>query len=71
MRVKPTSVDFSNVAVLDVSATRINVTNVVLDNPSQDIAAVLLTSSGLTAQRSYIVYNQSAATGYIGFSAEL
>jgi len=71
MRVTPTSVDFSNLAVLDVGASRINVTAVALDNPSADIASVSLTSSGLTTQRSYVLYNQSAATGYIGFSAEL
>jgi len=71
MRVTPTSVDFSNLAVLDVGASRINVTAVALDNPSPDIASVSLTSSGLTTQRSYVLYNQSTATGYIGFSAEL
>jgi hypothetical protein len=71
MRVTPTSVDFSNLAVLDVGASRINVTAVALDNPSPDIASVSLTSSGLTTQRTYVLYNQSAATGYIGFSAEL
>jgi hypothetical protein len=71
MRVTPTSVDFSNLAVLDIGASRINVTAVALDNPSPDIASVSLTSSGLTTQRNYVLYNQSAATGYIGFSAEL
>jgi hypothetical protein len=71
MRVKPSSVDFANLAILDVVGSRINVSAVTLDNPSPDIAAVLLTSSGLTSLRSYILYNQSAATGFIGFSAEL
>jgi hypothetical protein len=71
MRVTPTAVDFSNLAVLDIGASRINVTAVALDNPSPDIASVSLTSSGLTTQRNYVLYNQSAATGYIGFSAEL
>jgi hypothetical protein len=71
MRVTPTSVDFSNLAVLDIGASRINVTAVALDNPSPDIASVSLTSSGLTTQRNYVLYNQSAATGFIGFSAEL
>jgi hypothetical protein len=71
MRVTPTSVDFSNLAVLDIGASRINVSAVALDNPSPDIASVSLTSSGLTTQRNYVLYNQSAATGYIGFSAEL
>ena len=71
MRVKPTSLDFSNLAILDVAASRTNVTAVVLDDPSTEIAGVILTSSGLTIQRSYLLYNQSAATGYVGFSAEL
>jgi hypothetical protein len=71
MRVAPTSVDFSSLAVLDVTTSRISVTAVALDNPSPNIGSVSLTSSGLTAQRSYILYNQSAATGFIGFSAEL
>jgi len=71
MRVTPTAVDFSNLAVLDIGASRINVTAVALDNPSPDIASVSLTSSGLTTQRNYVLYNQSAATGFIGFSAEL
>jgi hypothetical protein len=71
MRVKPASVDFSSLAVLDPTTNRVNVTAVALDNPSTDIASVSLTSSGLTAQRTYILYNQSAATGFIGFSAEL
>jgi hypothetical protein len=71
MRVAPTSVDFSSLAVLDPTVSRVNVTAVALDNPSTDIASVSLTSSGLTAQRTYVLYNQSAATGFIGFSAEL
>ena len=71
MRVTPTSVDFSSLAVLDVTTARINVTAVALDNPSPSVGSVLLTSSGLTSLRSYILYNQSAATGFIGFSAEL
>jgi len=71
MRVKPSSVDFANLAILDPIASRINVTAVALDNPSVDIASVSLTSSGLTILRNYVLYNQSAATGYIGFSAEL
>jgi hypothetical protein len=59
MRVKPTSIDFSNLAVLDPTSARVNVTAAVLDNPSTDIASVSLTSSGLTAQRTYILYNQN------------
>jgi hypothetical protein len=71
MRVKPSSVDFANLAALEVGANRINVTAVALDNPSPENSSVTLTSSGLVALRSYVLYNQSAATGYIGFSAEL
>jgi hypothetical protein len=73
MRVSPTSLDGANLAVLDVTASRANVTTATISGDScvEFSKAQLSGASGLTSNRSYLVYNQSSATGYIGFSAEL
>jgi hypothetical protein len=73
MRVEATSVDFSNLAVLDPAASRVNVTGAsLLGDSNPNFSVVSLTgASGLTASRPYQVYNQSGASGYVGFSAEL
>jgi hypothetical protein len=73
MRVEATSVDFSNLAVLDPAASRVNVTGAsLLGDSNPNFSVVNLTgASGLTASRSYQIYNQSGASGFVGFSAEL
>lgn len=73
MRTTPTSIDAANLAVLDVAASRVNVTGAAIDAASNSFdASILLTgASGLTSNRTYYLYNQSGATGYLGLSAEL
>jgi hypothetical protein len=72
MRVTPTAIDYANVAVLDVTASRINATNVTLGGEStSNTSYINVTVASGIGSKPYIIYNQSAATGYVGLSAEL
>ena len=73
MRVTPTSVDFSTVAVTDGAAVYA-ATAVALASNQNDakFAAYTMTfASGVTQFRYYYVVSNNSATGYLGFSAEL
>ena len=73
MRVTPTSVDYSTVAVTDGAAVYA-ATAVALASNQNDakFAAYTMTfASGVTQFRYYYVVSNNSATGYLGFSAEL
>jgi hypothetical protein len=71
MRVTPTSVDYSTVALADGVSANVAVTSIVLDSPSSDLPNVYCdVAAGLIALRSYASVANSTS-GYIGFSAEL
>jgi hypothetical protein len=71
MRVTPTSVDYSTVALADGINANVVVTSIVLDSPSSDLPNIYCdVAAGLTASRSYASVANSTS-GYIGFSAEL
>ncbi len=70
MRVKPTSVDFSNLRLFDVTNAAITVTAAVLSNPSNQAPTLDLTTAGGIAQyRPYTILTNGV--GFLGFSAEL
>jgi hypothetical protein len=71
MRVKPSSIDYSTLALFD-SGTLTTVTSV--SAPATGSGAFMVAigvASGLTAQRAYFVVSNNSTSGYIGFSAEL
>jgi len=73
MRVPPTTVDFSNICLVD-NATRTAITSIALSlYCAKTTGAVEATvgSSVLTTNRFYFIQNNNNAAGYIGFSAEL
>jgi hypothetical protein len=71
MRITPSSVDYSTVALADGVNANVTVTSVVLDSPSSDVPNVYMdVASGLTQYRLYQL-EANSASGYIGFSAEL
>jgi hypothetical protein len=68
MRVAPTSLDYSTLAVAEAGGSVIAATSAALDG----VLAVLITvSSGLTQYRSNFLYSNNSTSAYIGFSAEL
>ena len=72
MRVYPSSVDFSLLAIQDGTNSRIAVTNLTLSERSKDVTNVNVTvASGATQYRPYFLSQNSNATGYLGVSAEL
>jgi hypothetical protein len=71
MRVTPTSVDYSTIALADGATADKAVTAVVLDSPTSDVPNVYMdVASGLTQFRPYQL-NTNSTSGYIAFSAEL
>ena len=71
MRVTPTSLDYSNIAVYD-EVTAPAVTAATLSSlANSKLLQATLTSSGLTQYRGYTTVSQGGSAGYIGFSAEL
>jgi len=74
MRTLPSSVDYSGIALSDTVNSRINVTTVTLSTTfytTDFVYCDFTVASGLTQYRPYTTISQSAATGYLGFSAEL
>lgn len=74
MRVRPTSLDYANLIVTLPGQADYAFTNLALQTTRSDadVVAVLSTgSTGLTASRPYVLYNNSTANGYIGLNAEL
>jgi hypothetical protein len=72
MRVPPTSVEFSTIAVND-GVTNRNMTSVVLYGGNNRFTAGLniFGGTGLTQFRPYALESQTSVAGFIGFSAEL
>ena len=73
MRVTPTSIDFSTIAVTDGAAVYAATAAALTGNQNNaKFAAFQLTfASGVTAFRYYYVVSNNSASGYLGFSAEL
>ena len=73
MRVAPTSVDYSNLAIINTSSTLIAVSAVAINssNNSNNRAHVEATVTGATANVYQTLENNNSTSGYIGFSAEL
>ena len=73
MRVPPTSVDFSNLGIINTSGTLIAVTAVAINtsNYSTNRAHIEATVTGATANVYQTLENNNSTSGYIGFSAEL
>jgi hypothetical protein len=73
MRVKPTAIEFSTLAVYDVGGAAFYAATTV----TQAVASVytsgvtLNVASGLTTQRPFIAVTNNSLSGYIAFSAEL
>jgi len=72
MRVKPTSIDYSSVALWDgVAGGNITITLLGLSGrTTSTIGLDAVVASGLTQYRTYYIITQSTS-GYVGFSAEL
>jgi hypothetical protein len=73
MRVVPTSVDFSTLALVDgVTSTAVTTCTIDSNVTSNNFGVVTASvASGLTQYRPYYLRQNSSAAGYIGFSAEL
>ena len=70
MRVIPSSVDFSTVAVYDGAIKA--VTAVTIANAGKDVTNTQFTvASGLTTNRMYAALTNNSTSGHLGFSAEL
>jgi hypothetical protein len=71
MRIRPSSVEFSNVAIYE-AATAYAITALTITQSTSDTVWLIATvASGLTANRPcYLILNNNAA-GFVGFSAEL
>jgi hypothetical protein len=70
MRVKPTSIEYANLVVSD-GAGAITPSSVVIGVVSPSMGAADANCTGLTQFRPYTYSDNSAATGYIAFNAEL
>lgn len=71
MRIAPTSVDFTNLQVVD-GATVFGSTGLTLGGASTNMARVDMTGfTGLTANRPYSVVLNNTSNQFLGFSAEL
>jgi hypothetical protein len=66
MRTRPTSVDFSNLAV-ELNA----ISSVTIDQSSPIAASLNCATTGLTIADAYRVLNNNNTSGFLGFSAEL
>ncbi len=73
MRVIPTSVDFSTLALLlpAVAFYPASGLTIATNGSSQNVVTVTLSASGLTSGRWYFLTNNGTNVGYLGFSAEL
>jgi hypothetical protein len=73
MRITPTAVDFSAIAVQDAvartSATSLNITTIYSGQDNVRLTAGV--ASGLTQYRPYFIQANASSTAYIGVSAEL
>jgi hypothetical protein len=72
MRVSPTSVEFTNLAVGLRGVSNTSITALTLAEGAPNATGLVATvASGLTANRPYQLENLSGQIGYVGFSAEL
>lgn len=74
MRVAPTLVDYSNLAIFDGVNVISGITNAIMQplNVTTDTAYVSVTKSASVTQfRPYFLINSNSTSGYLGFSAEL
>jgi hypothetical protein len=73
MRIPPTVVEFSNVAIQDFNTAVIAVSNVTMNSAfvSTTVAVVAATTVGATQFRGCKLSNNNNTAGYVGFSAEL
>jgi len=73
MRVQPTSVDFSTLALLLPAVAFYGASGITIASnaSSTNITSVTLSASGLTTSRVYFLTNNGTNVGYLGFSAEL
>ena len=70
MRVIPSSIDFSGLAVYD-GASVLTVSATSFNSPGNTAVALECTVSGATQFRPYRLWINSGSTGFLGFSAEL
>ena len=70
MRVKPTSVENSTIALTCRGISGVSISSISYYDGSSDAAMLDVTASGLTQFRIYDLSN-NGTTGYLGFSAEL
>ena len=71
MRAAATAVDFSALGLSIENTSTFAVTAVALQGPNPNTGGVLLTSSGMTANRPYTLGANNSSSSFIGFSAEL
>jgi hypothetical protein len=72
MRVSPTSVDFSTLAIGDnVAAATFTSLAIQANQSSTQQAWLIVTGSGFTTYRPYFIYSNNSTSGFIGVSAEL
>ena len=72
MRVVPTAIEWANIQISDVISSG-TPSSIVLSTTSlsNNIAALTVTATGLTAYRPYVLSNSNNAAGYLGVTAEL
>ena len=72
MRVPPTSVEYSTLAVQDTTGSNAAVTSVVTSNPGKGMTWIVAgVASGLTQFRPYYLTANGSTNAYLGLSAEL
>jgi hypothetical protein len=73
MRVAPTSIEFSTLAISDVTGAPIACTNVVLSADKGTKTAQILTTTGgvLTVFRNYMFITNNSTSGFLALNAEL
>jgi hypothetical protein len=74
MRIRPSSIDYSNLAAYDLAGSVLNATTATLyaAGSSNDAFALSLNyASGITQFRPYFLFSSTGSDGYIGFNAEL
>jgi hypothetical protein len=70
MRIAPTSIDFTSIAVTD-SSSAFSVSAITFGNAGKFASSLNATASSLTQFRPYILVNNNSTSGYLGLSAEL
>jgi hypothetical protein len=74
LRSKPTSIEFSTLAIADYASAGVAITGVSLTSNTGSANVTLATmtvASGLTTYRPYVVYANNSTTAYLGLNAEL